>query len=752
VENMHQNKGYMLKKLLIILFFNLSFILLPFFSFAQNKFIPIKSYNFGITKTNEKPSIDGELDDKIWEDAEKIDNFYQNFPFDTSYALSRTEVQMSFDDNFLYLSFTCYDDLEGDYIVQSLRRDFDGGSNDFVTMYLNPFGDGTNGFTFGITPLGVVREALIFNGDNIDNTWDNRWVGAAKVHQGKWTAEMAIPFTTLRYKAGSKQWKINFARIDRKRNELSSWVPVPRNFQLQTLSFTGNMNWSESPPKPGVNIALIPYISGQGTRNYLADNSSNQYDAGFGADMKIAISSSLNLDLTINPDFSQVEVDQQVTNLSRFEIFFPERRQFFVENSDLFSRFGFSRIRPFFSRRIGIGRDTTTGQIVQNPIIYGARLSGKLNKNWRIGFLNMQTARNQASGIEGQNYTVAAIQRQVFGRSNIGLIFVNRQTTSGENDDFSFNIPDYNRVVGIDYNLLSKDNKWSGKLFYHQAFTPEKLSEQYAHASFLSYSTRKFEIAWNHEYVGKNYNAQVGFVPRRNHWRIEPFMSYRFFPKKEGAKVNNHGPTLYSNNFWDDKGKLTDQSLQLSYRVNFNNTVGFEANVEQSYLRLFSDFDPTNTDGLKLLTGTDYQILNFSAGYNSDIRKLFSYEVFGNYGGYFNGNIMGAYVGLNYRIQPIGSISLQIDYNQIRLPEPYSSADFWLIGPRFEFAFTKSFFFNLFTQYNTQANNINLNARLQWRFKPVSDLFIVYSDNYFPENLKVKNRALVMKLTYWLNI
>ncbi|NJL12026.1 MAG: carbohydrate binding family 9 domain-containing protein [Microscillaceae bacterium] len=728
------------------LIFGLMAFFCPFLT-GQDHF---SAYQLSIHKANQRPEIDGFLEEEIWQKAEKAHSFYQNFPFDTSFALTKTEVQMAYDAQFLYLAFTCYDDLPGDYVVQSLRRDFEGGVNDFVTIYLDTFGDGTNGFSFGITPLGVVREALIFNGVDLDPTWDNRWISAARIQTGKWTAEMAIPFSTLRYKPNESNWKVNFARIDLKRNETSTWVPVPRNFRVTTLSFTGDIIWPEAPPKPGLNMALIPYVSGQATRNYL-DGSPTDYRANLGGDAKIAVSASLNLDLTFNPDFSQVEVDQQVTNLDRFEIFFPERRQFFIENSDLFSRFGFSRIRPFFSRRIGIGRDTTTGQIVQNPIIYGARLSGKVNKNWRIGMLNMQTARDPEAGIEGQNYTVAAVQRQVFGRSNIGAIFVNRQRTSSGTQDFNLGIADFNRVIGLDYNLLSKDNRWNGKFFYHQVLTPEQHRQQYAHASFLRYSTRKLEVMWNHEYVGRNYEAETGFVPRRNHWRLEPFLRYSFFPRRPKSPINNHGPQLYTNLYWDTQGQLTDRSVELGYEINFASTASAGAYLNQNFVRLFSDFDPTNTDGLPLLSGTTYENFRFATFYQSNNRARFTYFGQINLGSYFNGNILGLTTILTYRIQPFGSVSLRIDHNEIRLPEPYADATFWLIGPRFDFAFTRSLFFSLFTQYNNQVNNINVNARLQWRFQPVSDLFVVYSDNYFPENLKVKNRALVVKITYWFN-
>ncbi len=708
-------------------------------------------YCLKVNKTQEVIKMDGELLEATWKEAEKANRFYQQFPYDSSFANHPTEVMMSFDDTHLYLAAICYDTTPGKYIVSSLRRDFSGRNNDFFTVYLDPFGDGINGFTFGVTPYGVQREALISNGDNLNGDWDNKWFSAAKHYGDYYVVEMAIPFKTLRYKSGATAWKVNFARINKRNNENSSWVPVARNFRLSNLAFTGELKFNAPLPETGVNISLIPFVSTIVQEDREAGEDAS-YNLEFGGDVKIAVTSSLNLDLTVNPDFSQVEVDRQVTNLSRFELFFPERRQFFLENQDLFSRFGFSRIRPFFSRRIGIGEDSTTGDRVQIPILFGARLSGKVDKNWRVGLLNMQTQREPRFGVEGQNYTVATFQRQVFARSNIAGIFVNRQRTSGGDEIQGEDSTAYNRVVGLDYNLSSQDNKWRGKFFFHQSLSPQQKANAYAHASFLGYFTPNFDLIWNHEFVGENYQADLGFVPRTNHWRLEPFARIKFYPQNPKTKVNVHGFGIGNSTFWDTDGLLTDRFFGLSYFFEFLNTSSLEFEVNNEYNLLFSDFDPTNTGGEELLSGEDFSYTRYGLFYESDSRRLFNYELGINLGQFFNGTLSSVSTRVSYRFPPYVQLSVSVDYNQIDLPEPFNDANLFLIQPRFDFTFRKNVFLTLFSQFNSQDDNINLNARFQWRFKPVSDLFVVYTENYLSDPLQTRNRSLVLKLTYWLNL
>ncbi|MCS6820624.1 MAG: carbohydrate binding family 9 domain-containing protein [Microscillaceae bacterium] len=728
--------------LFVTIFFNFQAI-----SMAQQA----KFYQIEAPRSEEKIELDGELSEEIWKKALKAQDFYQNFPFDTSYAVAKTEAYITYDEHFIYVGAICYEKDTKNFTIQSLRRDFDPSANDFFIVYFDTFQDQLNGFAFGVSPFNVQREGLITDGGRVDTDWDNKWYSQTKIYADRWLVEMAIPFKTLRFKGGSQQWKVNFGRRSMQLNEVSSWVPVPRVFSTSTLAFTGDLFFETPLKHTGTNISLIPFAAGNISNNFLA-NTGQKSNISTGLDAKIALTSSLNLDLTVNPDFSQVEVDNQVTNLSRFELFFPERRQFFLENSDLFGRFGFSRIRPFFSRRIGLAYDTVLKQTIATPILYGARLSGKANKDWRVGFLNMQTSPKRESGILGQNYTAAVFQRQVFTRSNIAGIFVNRQATSNATNDFIWDSQNYNRIAGIDYNLASKDNKWSGKLFYHQSFSPNQPKEAYAHASYIGYNTQSFYLLWNHEYVGQNYRADVGFVPRRNLWRLEPIIGFRFFSKKPNSKLNNQSLRFYNNLYWQTNGKLTDRSTELNYEFEFNNTQFLGFYLGQEYVYLFSPFDPTNTGGVELPSNTAYNNRSFYAYFQSDIRKRFNYSVQLGKQTYFSGKLRNWEQRISYRFQPFGSISLNLTYNGITLPLPYNSANLWLLGSRLDLTFTKDLFLTIFTQYNQQIDNFNINARLQWRFKPVSDLFIVYTDNYFPTNWKAKNRTLVLKLTYWFNV
>ena len=731
-----------------------------------------QEYVINIKRAVSAIEVDGNLDESDWQEADIAKDFYQQYPYDTGYALSKTEVRLTYDDDYFYLGVVCYDELPGDYIIQSLKRDYSFSVGDAFAIFIDPFNDKTNGFAFYVNPPGARSEGLIAGGGTrgVTRTWDNKWYSHVTKYGNKWVAEMAIPFKTLRFEDGISEWGVNFGRNDLKRNERSTWMPVPRNFDEASLAYTGKILWDKPPAKTGANISLIPYITGRMNEDF-ENNSGFEItgDNGFkpaiqeilGIDVKIAVTSSLNLDLTINPDFSQVEVDEQQINLTRFSLFFPEKRQFFIENSDLFGQFGFSQIRPFFSRNIGLYQ----GQTI--PIIAGARLSGKINKNWRIGLMNIQTTRDTTLDLYSQNYTVAAVQRQVFGPSYIGAIFVNRQAYGTNTDNkFSFLSNNFNRVLGLDYNLASKDNKLRGKVFYHHSFTPDKLSQNSANASWLMYNSRNIFAMWNHEYVGKNYIADVGFVPHltrpieetgkdtmMTYWRLEPLFQYKFYPKS--SIINYHGPAFKSNDYFEKNLSVTDYFLMPHYIINFLNTSELQVHHHEFFTKLFFDRDVTNTGQPRIPAG-NYYYRNVLIKYNSDKRKRFNYFFIANYGGYYNGTKLTYNVVLKFRKTPWGKFSLEYKHDRIRLPTPPDTnvnikADIILIVPKIELTFTKNIFFTTFIQYNTQSENININSRLQWRFKPVSDLFIVYTENYDPI-LSVKNRALVVKLTYWLNL
>ncbi len=700
-------------------------------------------------------AIDAMLNEEIWATEDHwTDDFFQFFPSDTSMAMAPTKVKVAYDDKYLYIAAVMFNLGPRDgYVSTSLRRDFRGNQNDGFSITLDTFNDGTNAYLFGINPYGVQREGMIGNGGlnrtDFNLAWDNKWISAAKIYEDRWVAEIAIPFSTLRYKEGGNSWNVNFYRIDSEYTEKSTWAPIPRNFNVTNVAFTRKLIFSEPLQKSGANIALIPYTA-VGTNRNFQTGVNEPLKPTFGGDAKVGLGPALNMDLTFNPDFSQVEVDEQVTNLDRFEIFFPERRQFFLENADLFADFGTDRIRPFFSRRIGVDRDENTGQNVQNQIQYGARLSGKLTDDWRVGLMNMHTANDPLRGISGKNFTVAALQKKIFQRSNIGAILINRESMDMGKGGLAVENGDYNRMAGLDYNLFSADNKWSGKFFYHRTFEEENPSDAGTAHAQLSFNDTNFSAGLAYSYVGENYNPLVGYTPRNNYQRLAPEIAWQFFPSK--GKVNRHGPGLRSETLWNEQLGITDELHTLFYRVQLHSFAELTLMMNNQYTYLFFPFDPTRMGGEPLGVGTYYRNNFLSFDVRSDPRKVFAIVGVGQVGEYYNGTMANFSGSTEWRLGYLANISMNLSYSRIRLPAPQQDADLLLLGPRVDLTFTKTLFWTTFVQYNNQIDNININTRLQWRYAPVSDFFMVYTDNYFPSTFASKQRALVMKLNYWFSI
>ena len=700
-----------------------------------------ENFQIHIKKSATRMVIDGETNDPGWANAEIATNFFMVLPMDTGAARVRTDVRMSYDDENLYLLAECYHLLPGRYYVESLRRDFVFGKNDNFLLFMDPFDDQTNGFSFGANAAGAQWDGTMYEGGKVDLNWDNKWRSSVKTYPDKWVFEAAIPFKSIRYKKDITRWGINFSRLDLKTTEKSSWAPVPRQFPTASLAYTGLLLWDAPPPTPKVNMSFIPYVLGGINKDYEKGTKST-YRKEVGLDAKFSLSSSLNLDLTINPDFSQVEVDRQITNLDRFELFFPERRQFFLENGDLFSNIGYDRIRPFFSRRIGLG----------TPIHYGLRLSGKLNEDWRMGLMNVQAAKQAEDGVPVQNYTVASIQRKVFSRSNIGMFFINKQSFGDlshiDTAKGAYNI--YNRNLGIEYNLASSNNQWTGKLLLIKSFTSGNFTDEWVKTGHLQYLSRKWTVSFQFEDVGAGYQADVGYVPRRDYVKFTPTIHHNFFPKS--GVVLSHGPKFTTNYYFDRKFRQTDFEHLLSYPIAFRDQSVLTPWVGRNYVELLKAFDPTNMGKDTVATGTTHYWTSYGADFTSKPQSLFTYMFSTRFGGYYlNGNRFYFLTELGYRWQPYLNVSLSANYNRIKLPAPWGNVNFLLIGPRVDLTMSNKLFLTGFLQYNEQTDNINFNMRFQWRYKPASDLYIVFTDNYLPDNFSIRNRAVVLKFNYWWN-
>jgi Domain of unknown function (DUF5916)/Carbohydrate family 9 binding domain-like len=699
------------------------------------------AWQYHIYRTHEHIKIDGVPDEQVWKTSQAAKDFYMVLPMDTSYAQVKTEVHMTYDQNNIYLLAICYDDHSDDDIVESLARDFDFQKNDNFIVFIDPFDDQTNGFAFGTNADGAQWDGLMYSGGSVDLNWDNKWRSAVKHYPDKWVLEMAIPFRTMRFKKGISEWGINFSRNDLKSTEKSSWAPVPRQFPTAALAYTGTLIWDQPPPVPKANISLIPYVLTGRTKD-LIPKSPGVFRHSFGINAKVGITSSLNLDLTVNPDFSQVDVDQQVTNLDRYELFFPERRQFFLENGDQINNFGYSDIRPFFSRRIGLGI----------PIEFGGRLSGKLNKNWRLTVMDMQTSSQDSIALPQQNFSVVALQRSVFSRSNINFLFVNKQSIlyTPPKDSSLPVYSQYNRNIGVEYNLASPGNIWTGKLMFLKSFSAGEKGGSVTQAGNLQYSGKRWLINGAYEYVGKNYSAEVGYVPRVGYVKLNPQIDYTFFPK--GGSILTHGPQLTLDYFLDTQFKETDHENLLTYLITFRNKATLSAVAMHDYVKVLFPFDPTNTGKDSLELNSQHWWNTVGADFTSKLESLFTYTASARYGGYYaNGEKITLGGSIGYRVQPILNFTIAASYNRLLLPNPWGRTDFWLVGPRVDLTLTNKLFLTTYIQYNQQLNNTNVNARIQWRYKPASDLFIVYTDNYLITPFAVRNRALLLKFTYWWN-
>lgn len=712
-----------------------------------------ETYQVKTKKAVDNIKIDGELNEESWQTAESVENFWQYLPVDTAAARRDTKAMVTYDATNIYFAFVCYD--TNFYVIQSLKRDNEPIKSDGIFIVLDPLNSRTNGFFFAVNPYNVQSEDLLSLSmeEELSLSWDNKWYSATKRHSTKWVAEIAIPFKTLRYADDKKLWGINFVRCDLKNSEYSTWARVPVHLNFFDFGHTGALLWDMPPPTPEKNVSVIPYITGGVSQNKENNEKTNgTFNAGF--DAKIALSSKMNLDLTVNPDFSQVEVDKQVTNLTRFNIFFPERRTFFLENADLFSNYGVPPVRPFYSRAIGLDKNGN-----KIPIIGGVRLSGNIGDKTRIGIMNIQTTKKE--DFAAQNYTAVTVNRRVLKRSVVKAYYFGREGFLTDEQKQINPLGRYGRNAGGEFAYYSNDNKWNAWAGYHKSWKHGIQTEDKYLNGGIGYNSRTFSVFLDCNYIGVNYYTDMGLVPRlENYDAVRDSVirvgiqftfnsiKYKILPKK-GA-INSHEFELGTFLVWKTNGSFNERSNDFTYTINFKNTSRFSTKISNVDVNLlfpisFTDETPLPADWYHYTTG--------KIEYISDGRKKI---VFGGgfaAGNFYNGTLRQLTASVKYRTQPWGNFSVEFENNELRFPSPYGSTSLFLISPRVEINFSNRFFWTTFFQYNTQAENININSRVQWRYKPMSDLFLVYTDNYYNNPfLKNKSRALVFKLNYWFNL
>ncbi len=706
---------------------------------------------YTVQKVEQEPQIDGFLEEAVWEQSPWGNNFVQYFPSDSLEAKYQTSFKVFCTETTLYIGFKA--NYQNDQVVvSSLKRDFGALTNDNVSLLFDTFNDGTNAFFFGVTPYGVQREGLVSEGGaSFNNTWDVKWRAEAQRFKEYYTVEIAIPLTSLKFIEGSTSWRFRAYRWNVQSNEQSTWVQVPQNQLLSSLAYMGRLKFETPLGKSRTPMAIIPYANGIVQKDFIADNTSQSVKKG--VDAKIAVSDGLNLDITLNPDFSNVEVDDIFTNLTRFELRLPEKRQFFIDNNDLFENLGntFSGARPFFSRRIGLAQNKE-GALIQNEIIGGLRLSGKITEDWRLGALYIQTAADADNEIAAFNNLMTTVQRKVGKRSNVNFFLVNRQATARER--YRSTDQEHNRVIGADYNLASADNFFRGRLHVHKSLQPGDHKGNFSTQAVFFYNPREWLVITDISLVDKDFRADLGFVPRTDVIRLGQAVQRIFYPQKSIFNTHRLMLLLLNDHKPSESFRKTDHTYSLRYEAQFRNLANASIYLSKIYTYLNFSFDPSQKEeSIPLPMNTFYNYNQIQLNYESNNKKLLTYGIDITLGQFFNGSIHSFSTDINYRMQPYANIGFNFRYDSINLPAPYSSNKLLLLSSKLELTFTKKLFWNTLIQYSSQRENVGINSRLQWRFAPLSDLYFVYNDNYISTNQLIPRfRSVNLKLTYWINL
>jgi hypothetical protein len=680
-------------------------------------------------------TLDGRLDEEAWKLGVPLTDFITRLPREGFPASEKTEVRLLYDDNNLYAGFTAFDSAIENLVINELREDFTFGQNDLCSIIIDSLHDGRSGFFFNVNPAGARRDGQIYNDGQTNADWDGVWDAKTSIAAEAYFVEIVIPFKTLRFTADEMQeWGLNTGRRISRRNEESQWSPVPQRFGGLKVSMAGTLRGLES-IRQGRNLKVKPFFTagvtqvrsnapGGELQTLRSLTRFKDYDGGI--DAKYSLTPSLTLDTTYRTDFAQVEVDQQQVNLTRFNVFFPEKRDFFLENAGTFTFGGGnnSNLVPFFSRRIGL---SSAGTPI--PIVGGARVTGQIDK-YDVGFLAMKT--ESLGATPSNNYVVGRLKRNLFTRSWIGGLVTSRDSS---------NDGDYNRVFGIDasfvfYNKLELDS------YILRSDTPQLTGRDQARR--FSTAWRDDELVMSAEYnaVQANFNPEVGFIRREDMSQYSAELSW--LPRlRQSRTIRNLIFTTTVDYFEDDAGTVETrtQVLNLGAQLTNGGSVNFEA--ERTFDRLVEDFAIRPSVVIPL---GDYPYTSYTGRFTSNQSRMFAGSGSITTGGFWHGDRKSVTGGLT--IRPDYHLNIGLDYSRNRVSLPGSGAfTTELIGARFLYAFTARAFLNAFFQYNADTHQVSSNIRFNLIHHPLSDLYLVYNDRRDTRAGLLLERAFIVKVT-----
>lgn len=721
--------------------------------------------NVHAVRVEELPEFDGLVDDSIWDRIKPATGFVQQNPDEGEPSTERTEVRIAFDETNLYFGIICFDSRPDDIVVTQNRRDGSLIDTDSIQLLIDTYNDGQNAFVFGTSPTGIEFDAQVtkagqtrgFGGGParaggvggggaqqagaaaFNLNWDAVWKVRSQVTDRGWESEIVIPFRTLRYRPGSDQtWGLNISRNLRRRNELSFWSPVSRAFELSQIEIAGQLHGIEA--RSHRNLKLLPYVVGSFAQDFRSADDRSQAKLKGGLDLKYSLTPGLTLDGTVNTDFAQVEVDDVQINLTRFDLFFPEKRPFFLENAGFFE-FGSPReVEVFFSRRIGLDDNR-----LEVPIDGGARLSGKMGK-YQVGLLNMQT-RAAEGRAPANNYSVGRVSRELPNRSSVGIIAVNRESV-GESDG----VAAFNRTFGADANIgIGKYANWFSYVAGTQ--TPGLEGSSHAYSSRLDYDDAIHRISVSYLEVGGDFNPEVGFVRRVNFRKPSASYRYTYYPKNSAWRTIE--PHAFFQN-WYTLGSNQKESgfehYHLDSRLQNGGRLGLAYNRNFERLRVPFKVFP----GVELPVGA-YQFGETIANFQSDPSAVLFGG--GNFaiGDFYSGDITAmSFTGGVRRGQNL-TWTLTWSRNLIDLPVGSFTTD--LASLRFNWSITPKSYFQTLSQYSNRTNQMSHNIRLGLLSTSSTGLFVVYNtgmlmrDYLDPHSVerRLETQALFIKFNHLLD-
>src|SRR6266702_3986290 len=674
--------------------------------------------------------IDGLLDEAAWSMAQPAADFRQQQPTEGAAASERTEVRVLFDDKNIYFGIRAFDSDAKHINARELVRDADFSNDDTIAIVLDTYHDRRNAFRFIVNPLGTQQDALITDeGRDINVTWNGSWISASRIDDKGCTVEIEIPLTTLRFKECIESWGFNISRVIRRKNELSLWTSWQRSFGLERVSQAGELSGVEDIRRRRLR-EIKPYASGE-WREVVPLIGKNGLDAGLRGNIgievaKLGITPALTAEFTVNPDFGQAEVDNQIVNLSRFSVFFPEKRDFFLENSGIFLFGREGENQAFFTRRIGL---TDNGSPV--PIDYGVKLTGKIGP-YNVGFLQVQTRKlGEAStslGIPRQQFSVLRVKRDVLKRSYIGAILVNRQGATAVGGST------YNRVGGADAEFNLTDH-YKVKAFWMGSATPGVRSGAGSSRLESIFENDLYRFITVYEDVGAKFNPEVGFIERNAIHQYFGQFAYKPRPK--------FVPHVQQIEYYTDRaGKLATRQTELSWDTVFKNSSEFFFRpIEAVHDVLTEPFQIRR--GIVIPPGA-YQFNRPRVSFTSDLSKRIVFTVREKWGDFYSGKRYETSGGITWRPNSHLLVDLSESYNKVPLREGNFSTS--LFSGRLNYNFSRKLLTSALIQLNSAARLSVINVRLRYIYRPNSDFFIIYNQST-GAGLERASYSLQIKLT-----